>query len=72
MNERYTLCNDSHISHLSHNHDIRSCETPALLVPKQRPCVCRTTSVRSGTAFKMSIPAITNHDMFHDNHQSRA
>jgi hypothetical protein len=47
--------------------------TTALPVPEQRPCVCRATSVRSVTAFKMSITPITNHqspitnhDMFHD------
>ena len=39
----------------------RSSETPALPVPEQRPCECRATSVRSGTALKMSITPITNH-----------
>ena len=46
----------------------RSSETPALLVPKQRPCVCRATSVRSGTALKMSIPPITNQSPITDHH----
>jgi hypothetical protein len=38
-------------------------ETPALPVPKQRPCACRATLVRSGTAFKMSITPITNQSL---------
>jgi hypothetical protein len=40
----------------------RSSETPALLVPKQRPCdASGQFRPGSGTAFKMSIPPITNH-----------
>ena len=39
-----------------------SSETPALLVPKQRPCdVTGRLRSESGTAFEMSIPPITNH-----------